>query len=511
MSNTEKTKQFEAYRKRVEAETKKSYADLSHAKSGGLVVEPFYWQRSQEKFIGQRNANWKFGQNFLPTESGLRLARLAIDDGIDFIRVLQPTEEQLQRFVDVIDAKKIRVRSPDQLNPSDKMVQLEYDPVIGGFERYLSTPINKDIFIEASALAENGANVTQQLAFGLALLSKIDTISTVRIEFAVSHFFAQEIAKLRAWRLLFRAFCEASQISPKMRILAVTQRSTMASFDMHTNMIRQSIAALAGVSGGIDALTIQPFDFNFDNESSQKQARHLNALLVHESSLANVSDPLHGSYAIEQMTNDYFNRAWNLFLEIEKEGGLLRQHDALLQILNTSRSQCLTDYHCRKNTVVGVTEFQNIHESAPEKIYEQAFVSKIEKIRAAVLAANKAKKSLRIAVLPFADKRASAVKMKEALPVLRSLGLQFEILPYEEDDLEDAVENLDVDILILAGLEVTYEAALGICRHKSFKTVLVHEPGDELSDIRAMGAFDCLYKNIDLIALAERWQVAGDE
>jgi methylmalonyl-CoA mutase len=148
----------------------------------------------------------------------------------------------------------------------------------------------------------------------------------LRFSFAVGPQFFSEIAKFRAFRLLWarvaQAFTpKATQVRPAVH--ARTARWNKTVLDLHVNMLRGTTEALSAVLGGIDSLHIGPFDeiVGVADEFSRRIARNVHTLLAEEFRLLSPTDPAGGSWYVEKLTDELARKAWGLFQEIEKQGG----------------------------------------------------------------------------------------------------------------------------------------------------------------------------------------------
>lgn len=136
--------------------------------------------------------------------------------------------------------------------------------------------------------------------------------------------YLSEIAKLRAFRMLhhrlMKAYhCASSEINDPF-IHAETSRLYHAETMEHTNIIRTTSEAMSAIIGGCNALTVFPFDNGSD--FSERIALNISSIIAHESGVGQIPDPSAGSYFIENRSLMIAESAWNLFLEIERQGGI---------------------------------------------------------------------------------------------------------------------------------------------------------------------------------------------
>lgn len=134
------------------------------------------------------------------------------------------------------------------------------------------------------------------------------------------------IAKFRALRLLHARIVEAFELPPvPARIHAETSWRMMTRYDVHTNILRTTSAAFAASVGGADSITILPFSIalGLPDGFARRIARNAQTIFVEESGLGRVADPGAGSGAIETLTAEIAETAWEIFSSLEKQGGLL--------------------------------------------------------------------------------------------------------------------------------------------------------------------------------------------
>ena len=128
-----------------------------------------------------------------------------------------------------------------------------------------------------------------------------------------------EIAKLRAYRLLYEKLAEqyVNQSSgiPVLYLQAYTSPVKATEEDIYTNLLRGTTAAAAAVLGGCDMLTVRPFDESLrePNLFAYRMARNTQLILRHEAFFDRVIDPSAGSYYIETLTDKIAQGAWSFF------------------------------------------------------------------------------------------------------------------------------------------------------------------------------------------------------
>ncbi|GAB4420869.1 MAG: methylmalonyl-CoA mutase family protein [Bacteroidia bacterium] len=246
---------------------------------------------------------------------------------------------------------------------------------------FAASPHFRCLGLDFSYIHERGGTHAQELALALATvveyLVKAEALGGrdlqaqvarhMAITFAVGSAFFPEIAKWRAFRILYARVLDAMGLQdPDAQspfLLATVARRNQSLYDRHTNLLRATTAAMSAVLGGVQAIAIGAFDArnHAENAASLRLSRNIQHLLKHESYLDRVQDPAGGAYYIEQATDRLALRAWQLFQEIEAAGGFLAcvasgQVGTWLAQADAAERQRLAT---RRSTLVGVNQYAN--------------------------------------------------------------------------------------------------------------------------------------------------------
>lgn len=277
-------------------------------------------------------------------------------------------------------------------------------PVEAGFD-YLTSltgsasvfPNLRTVHLKASNFNNAGADIVQELAFGISMGSEYLTqltergisadiaASTIRFSFGIGSDYFPEIAKLRAARLLWsvvtNGFKPSNSESIKMDIHCVTSEWNKTVYDPYVNMLRTQTEAMSAIIGGTDSLTVEPFDIAFrqPDEFSERIARNQQLILKEESYFDKVADPAAGSYYIENITNLIADNAWKLFLEIEDQGGFLSSLKSgfIQKKLSESAGKRKNDVAIRKMILLGTNKYPNTEETVSSSVdLDYAFIKK---------------------------------------------------------------------------------------------------------------------------------------
>ena len=186
---------------------------------------------------------------------------------------------------------------------------------------------------------EAGADAIQELAFtlaqGMAYVESAKKRGLEVDEFAprLSFFFGshsdflEEIAKFRAarrmWaRIMKDRYGAQKPESMRLRFHSQTLGSTLVRELPRNNIIRGALQAMAAVLGGTQSLHVSGYDEAYDIPSEEAMELSLASQLIiaGESGVTNTVDPLGGSYAIEAMTNNLEEHAWEYINKIDSFG-----------------------------------------------------------------------------------------------------------------------------------------------------------------------------------------------
>ena len=198
------------------------------------------------------------------------------------------------------------------------------------------------ISVSGYHIREAGSTALQELAFTLR-----DGIEYVQYgidagldvdEFAprISFFFNshsdffEEIAKFRAARKLWAEvmrdrFGAKDERSWKLRFHTQTAGVSLTAQQPYNNVVRTALQALAAVLGGTNSLHTNSLDeaLALPTAEAATLALRTQQIIAHESGVANVVDPLGGSYFVERLTLDMERGATEYFETIDRMGGMV--------------------------------------------------------------------------------------------------------------------------------------------------------------------------------------------
>jgi methylmalonyl-CoA mutase N-terminal domain/subunit len=217
--------------------------------------------------------------------------------------------------------------------------------IITDIFRYCSEQLPRwnAISISGYHIREAGATASQEIAFTLAnaiayVQAAIDAgLNVDAFAGQLSFFFNshnnlfEEVAKFRAarrmWAHIMRErFHAQDPRSMMLRFHTQTAGSTLTAQQPDNNIVRTAYQALAAVLGGTQSLHTNAKDeaLSLPTEETARVALRTQQILGYETGVADVVDPLAGSYYIESLTNGLEQSAWEYIHQIDALGGSVR-------------------------------------------------------------------------------------------------------------------------------------------------------------------------------------------
>ena len=241
--------------------------------------------------------------------------------------------------------------------------------------------------VDSYMLNNSGAFITQELGYALAWgaewltmlteagLKPCEINSRVKFNMGISSNYFMELAKFRAARMLWAEIVKAygaDEECCKMWVHAVTSQFNQTIYDAHVNLLRSMTETMSAALAGVNSIETLPFDLQYKqpDEFSERIARNQQLLLREESHLNKVIDPAGGSYYIENLTTSIARVAWDLFNQVEENGGflaLLKKGEIQAKV-NESGVRRHVDVARRKEILLGTNQYPNFSETALEKI-----------------------------------------------------------------------------------------------------------------------------------------------
>jgi methylmalonyl-CoA mutase N-terminal domain/subunit len=192
--------------------------------------------------------------------------------------------------------------------------------------------------------ADSGLNAYQELAALFAsCVAHLDEVvrrgnvppeklayALAGVNFRVAMDFFEDICKLRVARkmwheLLTKRYGITDERALRLRVHIVTAGSAMTYQEPINNIVRGTVMGMAAVLGGVQSMGISAYDeaLSVPSEQAHRQSLRVQQILMHETNIPAVADPLGGSYYVEALSAEIEERAWAFFDEIEANGGFI--------------------------------------------------------------------------------------------------------------------------------------------------------------------------------------------
>ena len=265
------------------------------------------------------------------------------------------------------------------------------------------TPKFNTISISGYHIREAGSTAIQELAFTLRDgieyvewgmqrgLDVDDFAPRLSFFFNAHNDFFEEIAKYRAARRIWHKtmterFGAKSPRSWALRFHAQTAGCSLTAQQPYNNVVRTALQALAAVMGGTQSLHTNSLDeaWALPTEFAATLALRTQQIIAHETGVANIADPLGGSYFVEALTNEVERGAWDYIHKIDALGGMVAAIERSYpqrEIADASyRYQMAVDR--KEKIIVGVNEYTGQEKPIEVlQIGESVRTSQIERLR----------------------------------------------------------------------------------------------------------------------------------
>ncbi|WP_256839171.1 acyl-CoA mutase large subunit family protein [Ornithinimicrobium faecis] len=237
------------------------------------------------------------------------------------------------------DVLKEFIARGTQIFPAEPSLKLAVDTIEYCAQRVPNwTPLT----MSGYHIRESGASAVQEVAFTwanarayldecLARGMSIDEVAPTLFTFlAITTDFLPEVAKFRAarrvWARLMRETYGAERAeSAQLRIFAFTAGSSLTAQQPLNNVVRTTLEATAAALAGVQTMHVSAYDeaLGVPTEGAATLALRTQQIVAFESGLTTTVDPLGGSWAIEQLTDELDSQITELGDHIVERGGAL--------------------------------------------------------------------------------------------------------------------------------------------------------------------------------------------
>jgi methylmalonyl-CoA mutase, N-terminal domain len=267
-----------------------------------------------------------------------------------------------------------------------------------------NVPLWNTISISGYHIREAGSTAVQEVAFtlanGIAYVEAarqsgldVDTFGPRLSFFFNAHLdFFEEIAKFRAarrlWaRIMKERFGAKNPRSQMVRFHTQTAGCTLTAQQPKNNIVRVAFQALSAVLGGTQSLHTNSMDeaLCLPSEEAVQIALRTQQLIANETGVADTVDPLAGSYYIEALTNQIYERAQEYIRKIDEIGGAVSaiEKGYIQREIQDSAYKYQREIEQGKRVVVGLNKFQ-VKEEKPTNLLRVdplVRVDQIERLR----------------------------------------------------------------------------------------------------------------------------------
>lgn len=244
--------------------------------------------------------------------------------------------------------------------------------------------------VDVSLYQNSGATIVQQLAYSMAHANEYlnhfkdkDLISngigkSIQFNFAVGSNYFFEIAKLRAFRILWNSLLEEYDINTKALLFVQPSYRNKTLYDYNVNLLRTTTECMSAILGGADTIANIPYDcvYHKKHEFGERIARNQLLIMQHESYFKEAIGVADGSYYIESLTKQLAEKALKLFKDIEKSGGFVKQLMAgtIQRKIKESAEKEQSQFDKGEMVLLGTNKHPNLNDKMKEELELYPFV-----------------------------------------------------------------------------------------------------------------------------------------
>ena len=273
------------------------------------------------------------------------------------------------------DALKEYMAQKEWIFPPGPSVKLVVDVIEYCSEKM---PLYNPVSVSGYHIREAGSTAAQELAFtlnnGFAYIEeclerglKIDDFAHRLSFFFNAHMdFFEEIAKYRAARRIWAnrlkdKYGAKNESSLKLKFHTQTAGCSLTAQQPENNIVRTAFEAMSAVLGGTNSLHTNSLDetLALPSEKAAEIALRTQQVLAYETGVANVVDPLGGSWYIEELTNNMEKSVYDYFDKIDSQGGVISciENGFLQKEIADASSDYNKKIESQDRIVVGVNDY----------------------------------------------------------------------------------------------------------------------------------------------------------
>lgn len=300
------------------------YPILSKENLEGIVVKPFY-DAVQKPLV-----------NLPKIEESTHLVAKyheSLEEDV-FAFILDQNVENLEQKTIFINNEELAGHiSPEEQDQYFSLIDVfdEKQAVINDqlVKELLAKQFRRHICVDISLHQNAGASIVQQLGIALAKTKELveiygsEIVNKLIFRIAVGGNYFFEMAKLRAFKIVFNQLSKKYDLDEIPYIFAETSLRNKAVSDNENNLIRSTLELAAAMIGGADAVFSNNYLVEKSTENSEEISFKQQIVLAYESIINVFEDASNGSYYVEDITRQIAEKSWAFFVEIEENGGYL--------------------------------------------------------------------------------------------------------------------------------------------------------------------------------------------
>jgi len=225
----------------------------------------------------------------------------------------------------------------------------------------------RPLVVSAVMYHDAGASIVQELAITLAHISDVlseleqcgipkkNLAKWLQVQIPVTQKYLIEIGKLRALQLLINKVLACNEVElTVVPIQTITSARIYTPQDADSNILRNTAALMASAAAGAEVVTALPH--NTDNMPfGLRISRNISHLLVQEGYANATMEMANGSWYSDELTHRLASAAWEMFLDLEKQGGYyaLLANGKLSEICAASAEIRATQYANETEILIG--------------------------------------------------------------------------------------------------------------------------------------------------------------
>lgn len=247
----------------------------------------------------------------------------------------------LDQNVENLDQKTLFVNNKDLAGHISPKEEDQYFSLIDVFnekegniddqlaKELLAKGFKRSICVDISLHQNAGAAIYQQLGIALAKTKELveaygaEILNKLIFRIAVGGNYFFEMAKLRAFKIVFNQLSKEYGLDEVPYIFAETSLRNKAVSDNENNLIRSTLELASAMIGGADAVFSNNYLVDRSTDNSEEISFKQQIVLAYESIINVFEDASNGSYYVEDITRQFAEKAWALFVEMEEAGGYL--------------------------------------------------------------------------------------------------------------------------------------------------------------------------------------------